>query len=105
MFIWCNYNCGSKGTSKPRLSIDITTKQHQHLKAAAALNSRSIKEFMLSRTFRDTSDPADMDGDALGALRDFLEGRMMQVREGKMAPAGFAAIRTKAMQLKQARDA
>ncbi len=89
----------------PRLSIDITTEQHQHLKAVAALNGQSIKEFVLSRTFRDTSDPAHMDGDTTQALRDFLEARMMQVRDGKTVPGDFEAIRAKAMQLKQARDA
>ncbi|MBL4757650.1 MAG: DUF1778 domain-containing protein [Rhizobiales bacterium] len=39
----------------PRLSIDITTEQHQHLKAMAALSGQSIKEFVLSRAFPDIS--------------------------------------------------
>jgi len=39
----------------PRLSIDITTAQHQHLKAVAALNGQSIKALVLSRAFPDIS--------------------------------------------------
>ena len=89
----------------PRLSIDITTEQHQHLKAVAALNGQSIKEFVLSRTFRDTADLADTDGDTTQALRVFLEGRMQQVRDGRTVPGDFEAIRAKALALKQARDA
>ena len=89
----------------PRLSIDITVEQHQQLKAVAALNGQSIKEFVLSRTFRDTPDPADMgEEDAMQVLRDFLETRMQQVRGVKTVPADFEAIRAKAMKLNKARD-
>ena len=41
-----------------RLTIDITSQQHQNLKALAALQGKTIKQFALERLF-----PADASGD------------------------------------------
>ena len=36
-----------------RISIDVTTEEHQKLKAVAALKGLSIKEYVLERTLGD----------------------------------------------------
>lgn len=54
-----------------RLSIEVTPEQHQRLKAAAALQGKSIKEYVLERTL-----PAPEEQAALQALDDFLQPRV-----------------------------
>ncbi|CAN7644661.1 hypothetical protein LJR104_004925 [Neorhizobium sp. LjRoot104] len=41
-----------------RLTIDMTDQQHQSLKALAALQGKSIKQYALERLF-----PGDIDGE------------------------------------------
>ncbi len=41
-----------------RLSIEITQEQHQRLKAAAALQGKSIKDYVLERTLPDLEEQA-----------------------------------------------
>ena len=53
-----------------RLSIDITPEQHQRLKAVAALQGKSMKDYVLNRVLADI--PAD-DAEALRQLEAFLE--------------------------------
>ncbi|MCF4166395.1 antitoxin [Zavarzinia compransoris] len=68
----------------PRLSIDLTTQEHQRLKAVAALNGQTIKEFVLSRTLKDVPDVAAMSEDeAMQTLADFLKSRVEQVKAGE----------------------
>jgi len=40
-----------------RISIDVTTQEHQKLKAMAALQGKSIKEFVLSSTLGSPNNP------------------------------------------------
>ena len=54
-----------------RLSIDITPEQHQWLKAIAALQGQSMKEYVLTRVFGDVGN-----NEALRRLEDFLEPRI-----------------------------
>jgi hypothetical protein len=54
-----------------RLSIDITPEQHQRLKAIAALQGQSMKDYVLTRIFADEGDQ-----DALRRLEVFLEPRL-----------------------------
>ncbi len=56
-----------------RLSIDITPEQHQRLKAVAALQGKSMKDYVLNRVLADI--PAD-DAEALRQLEAFLEPRI-----------------------------
>lgn len=53
-----------------RLSIDISPKQHQRLKAAAALRGKSIKEYVLERSLPDEAEEV-----AFEALESCLEER------------------------------
>ncbi len=58
-----------------RISIDVTDAEHQKLKALAALQGLSIKEFVLSRTIGD----ANL-GPVLQELERLLDHRMEQAR-------------------------
>ena len=62
-----------------RLSIDITPEQHQRLKAVAALQGQSMKDYVLNRVLGDI--PAD-DAEAIRQLEAFLEPRI-KAAQGK----------------------
>ena len=64
-----------------RLTIDITDQQHQSLKALAALQGKTIKQYALERLF-----PRDADGDlAWQQLRSLLNGRIDESLAGKVS--------------------
>ncbi len=63
-----------------RLSIDVTPDQHQLLKAAAALQGQSIKEYVLTRTLPQSDEKA-----ALHKLETFLESRIDAANNGKLS--------------------
>jgi hypothetical protein len=50
--------CNRQEVVMSRLTIDITSQQHQSLKALAALQGKTIKQYALERLF-----PADASGD------------------------------------------
>lgn len=60
-----------------RLSIEVSPEQHQRLKASAALNGQSIKDYVLSRTLPDSGEQA-----ALEELEGFLKPRLAAARKG-----------------------
>lgn len=60
-----------------RLSIEISPQQYQRLKASAALNGQSIKDYVLSRTLPDSDGQA-----ALEQLEDFLKPRLTAAKQG-----------------------
>ena len=60
-----------------RLSIEISPKQHQRLKASAALNGQSIKDYVLSRTL-----PDSIRQTAIEELETFLQSRLAAARRG-----------------------
>lgn len=63
-----------------RISIDVTPEEHQRLKALAALQGKSIKEFVLERTIG-TSD----DADALRELETMLDARIANAEAGNVS--------------------
>lgn len=65
-----------------RLSIDITPEQHQCLKAAAALQGKSIKDFVLARVLPEMngSDFADIQ-----ALEAVLKARISAAAKGAVS--------------------
>ena len=64
-----------------RLTIDITEQQHQSLKAMAALQGKTIKQYALERLF-----PGDADADqAWQALQVLLRQRVDNALAGKVA--------------------
>ena len=62
-----------------RLSIDITPEQHQWLKAIAALQGQSMREYVLNRVFADVDN-----NEALRRLEDFLEPRIQAAQGGRV---------------------
>jgi hypothetical protein len=57
-----------------RLTIGITDQQHQTIKAIAAIEGKTIKEYAIERLF---SPPSDEER-AIGELRVLLEQRMAE---------------------------
>lgn len=64
-----------------RLTIDITTQQHQSLKAMAAMQGKTIKQYTLERLF-----PGDADADhAWQELTHILQTRITEGLAGKVS--------------------
>ena len=85
----------------PRLSIDISEQQHQHLKVIAALNGQTIKDFVLSRTFGEGAAQEELSEEAaLQALQRFLAERLEQVKSGQIVERSAADIKMRARQLR-----
>lgn len=67
-----------------RLTIDVTPQQHQALKALAALEGKSIKQYTLERLF-----PSD-EQTALKELKGLLHSRLLAAERAE-APSLSAA--------------
>ncbi|HEX7348323.1 MAG TPA: antitoxin [Rhodanobacteraceae bacterium] len=71
-----------------RLTIDITSQQHQSLKALAALQGKTIKQYALERLF-----VGDADGDkAWQELQALLRARIDDGLAGKVTAKSFGEI-------------
>lgn len=71
-----------------RLTIDITDHQHQSLKALAAIQGKTIKQYALERLF-----PSDANGDqAWQELRSILEDRVSEGLAGKVSSKSITEI-------------
>jgi len=71
-----------------RLTIDVTEQQHQALKAMAALEGKTIKQYALERLF---SDP-DQQEKALDELKTLLNERLAQALRGDLEQGGITDI-------------
>lgn len=71
-----------------RLSIDLTPEQHQKIKAIAAMQGKSIKEYVLNQILPTSSDE-EM---ALHELEDFLDERVKSVKTGKISQKSVKEI-------------
>lgn len=69
-----------------RLTIDITDQQHQNLKALAALQGKTIKQYALERLF-----PGDAD-QAWQELKNLMENRINNGLAGKLSTRGIDEI-------------
>ncbi|AKM31681.1 antitoxin [Pandoraea faecigallinarum] len=71
-----------------RLTIDITEQQHQSLKALAALQGKTIKQYALERLF-----PGDADADqAWRELKTLLANRIDDGLAGNVSTKGIGEI-------------
>ncbi|MEZ6878764.1 antitoxin [Enterobacter sp. KBR-315C3_2022] len=71
-----------------RLTIDITDQQHQSLKALAALQGKTIKQYALERLF-----PGDADADqAWQELKELLGNRINNGLEEKVSTKSIGDI-------------
>ncbi len=71
-----------------RLTIDITDQQHQALKAMAAIQGKSIKEYTVERLFP----PSLSEEQALGALKALLEQRFAEAGRGEVSGKGITEL-------------
>lgn len=65
-----------------RLSIEITPEQHRHLKAVAALQGQTIKDYVLERTLPDMNSGDD---EAFKKLETLLTSRVQSAKEGRIS--------------------
>lgn len=70
-----------------RLTIDISDQQHQNLKALAALQGKTIREFAIERLF-----PATGDEQAWQDLKALLQQRIERGLTGDVSTKNMAAI-------------
>ncbi len=79
-------NCG--GHCMSRLTIDITTQQHQSLKALAALQGKTIKQYALEKLF-----PNDADANqAWNELKTLLSTRIQDGLAGNLSTKSISEI-------------
>ena len=71
-----------------RLTIDITEQQHQALKAMAALQGKTIKEYAVERLFPQASTEAQ----ALAELKQLLEERLAEATRGDLSAKSITEI-------------
>lgn len=71
-----------------RLTIDITEQQHQTLKAMAALQGKSIEQYILERLFPAASDEEQ----AMQQLKALLEARLADADTGKVSARGITEV-------------
>lgn len=63
-----------------RLSIDISPEQHQRLKASAALQGKTIKDYVLDKTLPNADERS-----ALTELESFLKPRLEAADRGELS--------------------
>lgn len=77
-----------------RLIIDVTGEQHQQIKALAALQGKTIKDYVLERIF-----PKNQDEDsAWQELTDILESRIKESEKQPLPTQSFEAVTTEVLQ-------
>jgi uncharacterized protein (DUF1778 family) len=82
-----------------RLSIEITSEQHQRLKAVAALCGKSIKDYVLERVLPAFSEKAKQsDAQALHELEEFLRPRIEAAERGELSTKSVEQIFNEVLQ-------
>jgi hypothetical protein len=71
-----------------RLTIDVTEQQRQTLKAMAALEGKTIKQYTLERLFHD----AGGEDQALRALKTLLAERVAEAGRGELAEGSITQL-------------
>ena len=72
-----------------RITIDVTSEQHQQIKAMAAVQGKSIKEFVLEKLF-----PADVgeEEQAWQELKALLSERIAAAERGEVSTKTFSQV-------------
>ena len=74
-----------------RLTIDVTEQQHQTLKAMAALEGKTIKQYALERLL-----PVNQSEEqALQALKNLLAERIAEAERGELVEGSISDIASK----------
>ena len=71
-----------------RLTIEITDQQHQSIKALAAMQGKSIKEYAMQRLLPLTADEES----AMQELEAFLAPRLEEAKQGKFVDKSATQI-------------
>ena len=71
-----------------RLTIEITEQQHQSIKALAAMQGKSIKEYAMQRLLPLTSDEEK----AMQELEEFLKPRIEAAERGEVVSTSVMTI-------------
>jgi ubiquitin C-terminal hydrolase len=71
-----------------RLTIDITDQQHQSLKALAAIQGKTIKQYALERLFPDDADA----NQAWKELRTLISSRVHEGLDGNLSTKSISQI-------------
>ena len=71
-----------------RLTIDVTDQQHQRLKAMAAIQGKTIKQYAIEKLFPKASDEQA----ALQELKALLAQRLAQSAHGDVTDQSFTQI-------------
>jgi len=66
-----------------RLTIEITGQEHQEIKAMAALQGKSLKEFVMEKIF--PSQENNNDAEAWGELKSLLNSRIEAAEAGAIS--------------------
>lgn len=64
-----------------RLTIEISPKQHQHIKALAAMEGQSIKDYVLQRLIPKTNN----DEDDYAKFKSFIKDRIVAADNGELS--------------------
>lgn len=75
----------------PRISIDVTSEQHERLKALAAERGQSVDDYVLARSL-DEQPLTDDEKLALAELKDLLASRTREAEDGNVVPVDFKEI-------------
>jgi len=73
-----------------RISIDVTDDEHKRLKALAALQGKSIKDYVIERTLGTAGDGSETA--ALKELEAFLDERLQEVQKGRISRRSVGTI-------------
>ncbi|NEP62292.1 MAG: antitoxin [Symploca sp. SIO2G7] len=79
-----------------RLTVELTGEQHQQIKAMAAMQGKSIKEYVLERLF-----PVEVNQDeqqAWDALKSLLSERVAAAKRGEISNKTFEQITEETLQ-------
>lgn len=77
-----------------RLTIDVTEQQHQALKALAALEGKTIKQYTLERLFPENISQQQ----ALQQLQALLAERLAEAQRGELAQGSISELAEQALQ-------
>ena len=76
-----------------RLSIEITSQQHQRLKAVAALHGQSIKDYILERALPELPDMESLsEEEALQQLEEVMRPRIEAAERGQTSTRSVQQI-------------
>ena len=78
-----------------RLTIEVTEQQHQSIKALAALQGKSIKEYAIQRLFAVTADEEK----AMQELKALLAPRIAEALTGVVSEQSFDDIVEEALKV------